>query len=787
MHRYRSSQFAFLATYVAAGIGVAALIRPSEIYVLSTICVLLMLRLAHPLIRLRSAGKPWPGELMIWLASGVLIGLAGAMVTALAGPAFDSLDSWIKNIADKKPEATWTGTVLAVVLTAVIERFMREKTPGPLTDRVPSKHFRGEELTYEEYCEFCEGYVGALLAWVKEEDHEWRDDHFVSLEAQVTVERGGAPRILKNLINAISAVRSERMMLVLGEPGSGKSVSLRRLVRMLAARAQQSGVIPLYVNLREYPAEQEVTTQGIRKFIEANVSQHLQGPGQSLFTKRSDGRSILDVLESQGRVFYVLDSFDEMPQVLDVDDRSTRHRQISAELSNFLTREVSRCRAVLASRLYRRPREIPAIELKVQPFRESQVRKALKIRLKDRGIDYQAYIASLFRDAPQLVPASTNPLTAGLLASYARRHPVDYLPSSLFQVFEDEVRDRLKREAASFGEQGFTIDQAYMTLISIVTLVHAGDRTSLELDIETIAEMLVSTKRIASRDACVDLLESYAKAGLLRKCKGRSTVSFVHRRFAEYLIANKMRLEIASGTGEPSDEKIQELATKIREDHSERESLLMFVSVAPQTFRQRIAQTCWAQTKQDIQLIAVRDPIASRRAVHVLRFFREAYLGDSDAIEPIRDELTVLLDQMLSSDDLLAAKIAAEAIPIASSDDHTELLEAAFETESPMVAQSALIASRHLGKIDRGIRRNIGNHVLALTPSRMISEFHDHVFSLSLSDSLRVVRAFFMYESLMMMFTAMMVMFSILLFPMAMMTGDPAAITILYSYLCAIS
>jgi hypothetical protein len=80
-------------------------------------------------------------------------------------------------------------------------------------------------------------YCGALIDYLNRYDRDvnWSDRDYTPLEAEVEAERAGRlrPRVVTNLVKAIRRDRHSATFVVMGDPGSGKSVSLRNLVRTL--------------------------------------------------------------------------------------------------------------------------------------------------------------------------------------------------------------------------------------------------------------------------------------------------------------------------------------------------------------------------------------------------------------------------------------------------------------------------------------------------------------------------------------------------------------------------
>jgi hypothetical protein len=113
---------------------------------------------------------------------------------------------------------------------------------------------------------FCTVLSGDFDHLAKGEN--WNDQYYTDLEAEVETEGGYYASALSRVLGRrsfglrrvptlIQAIESstERGILLVGEPGSGKSVALRHLGNQLAQRGKISRAvdvkIPLYINLRE--------------------------------------------------------------------------------------------------------------------------------------------------------------------------------------------------------------------------------------------------------------------------------------------------------------------------------------------------------------------------------------------------------------------------------------------------------------------------------------------------------------------------------------------------------
>ncbi len=163
----------------------------------------------------------------------------------------------------------------------------------------------------------------------------------------------------------------EAPLLVLGQPGSGKSV----LTRVLAARLPQSEFLPVRVELRQVPAEAEVQDQ-IEHAVRLATGESLQWPR---------------LVESAGGALPVvfLDGFDELLQATGV-----AHTDFLLKVADFQEREADQGRPVaivVTSRIAVTDRAaLPqgATALRLEPFDEAQMAAWLEVwhRINDASL-----------------------------------------------------------------------------------------------------------------------------------------------------------------------------------------------------------------------------------------------------------------------------------------------------------------------------------------------------------------------------------------------------------------
>jgi Cdc6-like AAA superfamily ATPase len=127
------------------------------------------------------------------------------------------------------------------------------KPEHDISDILPSKVTNVDRLTILK---------STLKATLDQIDNatRWSDANYVPLQAEVQIIDGRASR--RRIVDLLTALRSDqrtRLFLVLGNPGTGKSVALRKLARDLLAESERSARIPVYINLKEWRTDKPWT------------------------------------------------------------------------------------------------------------------------------------------------------------------------------------------------------------------------------------------------------------------------------------------------------------------------------------------------------------------------------------------------------------------------------------------------------------------------------------------------------------------------------------------------
>jgi len=218
-----------------------------------------------------------------------------------------------------------------------------------------------EDLTNPQYLERIIGFCRSLETNLNKLDEEtsWAEQLFVPLDAEVEVRTARRrQRRIAPLISALKGNLEHRFLLLLGDPGSGKSVALRKLARDLLAEVPKARRVPVYLNLRDWETPLEWSTAAppdvakieinLREWVLRNLQDRLDIYGKQFLD------AYFDPMTKGGHFFFILDSFDEIALLLDVDERHELVERFSEAIGHLLG-GMHHSRGILASRLFRRP------------------------------------------------------------------------------------------------------------------------------------------------------------------------------------------------------------------------------------------------------------------------------------------------------------------------------------------------------------------------------------------------------------------------------------------------
>lgn len=378
---------------------------------------------------------------------------------------------------------------------------------------------------------------------------DWSDHRFAELEAEVETEgsarwfslipspfnRPDERRRERSLSHAI-ANSTERLILLEGEPGGGKSVALRHVAQTMASEARSSRslqtVIPVFINLRDLnPAPGEtIDRQLIEKFVLKTLN-------------RVNDRDVESFLDEEfqnglrdGTWLFLFDSFDEIPAILSSTDADETIRAYADAISDFL-HGFNHCRGVVASREYRGPRRLgwPRFRIiQLTAKRREQLVHKTGLPTKTQDI----ILAGLSNASADFRAMAANPMFLGLVCEYMRSDPSKPFPEHTYPVFEVYMTIRFSRDADRvYRRFGKSIEEVRDVAENLAFVMTASGNFGLN---PPLSQLIAAASNMgmgseATLIPFVDALEFIKIARPFQEGPGHPrTFNFAHRRFQEY-------------------------------------------------------------------------------------------------------------------------------------------------------------------------------------------------------------------------------------------------------------
>ena len=357
--------------------------------------------------------------------------------------------------------------------------------------------------------------------------------------------------------------------------------------------------------------------------------------------------------------------------------------------------------------------------VKVARFTEKKIQQVL---LQSGGLD-SSTVHALFIDRPEFVAVARNPFSAALIRLYAERHN-GKLPPRRMDLFEDELRARLNDDAVAprLVSAGLDADGVLTFCREIARKMYEKGEAGLEISLAELEELMPACPVRA-----VAMLLRYAR--LARLDSDTEQFSFVHRRFAEYFIADGLDAEsvLAKRDSIPTDSRW-------------RDALVLYCEVAEEQDARAIANYCWTEIQYKLDS---PDHASRSSAMHALRFLTDAFQARRAMISDFADDLAELLNLQVWSGSILNAKLAVEATGVLSDEGLSKVVssEILFKRRD-IVMRAALRSCRKLPVLSDEIEFNFRCFLWDMDLVQFWQERRELRFSLGLSESFRGLQAF---------------------------------------------
>ncbi len=484
---------------------------------------------------------------------------------------------------------------------------------------------------------------------------DWNDFHYTTLEAEVDIDpaieinirninslpywlltrllliknifRSPVGKTAKDLVSAIMRSKS-RAFLVIGDPGSGKTVSLRHLFLRLGEKSvrsnNKSAQIPIYLNLKQFNvAPNDANAVSIHDWI---ITQLKEGQDRTIFNFVEEN---FETLLLRGDFFFIFDSFDEIPAVMDAnEEEEVVVRQYAKALDDFL-HSSHRSRGLVSSRPYRAPKVFLGQRMNIRALSIERLKTALgKYMSQKRQLAHRIW-HELVRERYDLLRVIQTPFYLALLVRYIEDE--EKLPDRHYELFEEFVVNRADSDQERLKAFGFTPKELLDSAGKLSYLITATPHLGLEATINQIQETGGDWKDNQLQSLLSAL--HFSKLGRLSPGRvGESQIfSFVHRRFHEYFVA---RYLLKQSDIMPMD--------AILADNRWREVLVLLCEVLPGDQLDKIVIVAKSALKNGID--AISGTKEHSEAIQALRFLKD---GFRSRLNDLPNDIRILASQFI--------------------------------------------------------------------------------------------------------------------------------------------
>ena len=579
----------------------------------------------------------------------------------------------------------------------------------------PEKNYQQKR---KSFCKFLAKRIDAI-----NEETNWSEETFTPIEAEVEMtDRQRRKRRYEDLHQCLRRHRwKNAVFLVLGDPGSGKSVSMRKLCAEMLEKLGKNDPIPVYVDLKkwteDWSLERIPTEEDLITFIEKRILREGGTTYEYLFLD-TYFRKMLE----QGKWYFIFDSFDEMPCLMGRKSCQELIDHISRLLHTFLTRE-NQHGGVIASRLFRAPTDAlrAAIKLTLQPFSDGKIKRMLNLYTNNSD----ELVRMLFGEREDLVALCRNPFYLSLLIEYSMHHGA-VMPDNQMDLYEDFIESRLGRCKGRIDEMGLkNVQQVRDAARQLALYMQESTQYGLECPA---AELY----RQADGYEWQKVLEVLRHARICRFGGAFSTVSFVHRRFQECFFVSSIKENLVC-----LDPRSY---SSIENNNGIRDALVLYCEIAPLDKARQIADHCWSVLQMHK---AASDNIRKPGCVEVvntLSFMAEAFRNRREAMAHFQEGFHKFTLVMLESREFVVQYAAVSSMVLFEQPQLLEMVLQVLKRKNRYLTDVVMENCRTMTRIPWEVSHKMALHLAGVEQNDFLRQFFSMDFSLSLSKQLRYVR-----------------------------------------------
>ena len=320
-------------------------------------------------------------------------------------------------------------------------------------------------------------------------------------------------RLVRNAARVLRRVVEP--LVLLGDPGSGKSYTLRRVAIELALfeMGRPDPRVVVFVPLREYTSTRDGRAGSVRELIALSIG-------------KSDHiglRAKLPRLTSEGRLVVVFDGMDEMPRRM--------YRERVQRLSMYAKRNQGHVKTLFSCRINDFAPEFVHRQMVLLPFGRRQVAEYLRknldfpIPLEGKLYSRASRVADHLMGRPGMADVAVNPLMLSLITGHFAN--MEEWPTTRAELFRSYVNRQYRQKIDPHSAMPESLYSGCARLAYMITRAHAG----------TVGDVTKLARELGG-DAGETAIGMAEKCGfLLREPDQPSRVVFSHHQLQEFFTA----------------------------------------------------------------------------------------------------------------------------------------------------------------------------------------------------------------------------------------------------------
>ena len=614
-----------------------------------------------------------------------------------------------------------------------------------------------EEKCYQERLKTFRKVLKINLGYSN--DRTFSENYFIPLQAEIKTSKknnnlskilplipfinskGNKNQKIREKVNLLTFINSElktKNILLLGDSGAGKSCTLSALEKIFLEKINDTNPTPIYINCKHWTYSKEWVQQGkdptvadLKKFIYDSLYNRVSGTYSEEFFDE-----YFDKMLENGKFLLLLDSFDEIPAILDVKESHDLIEKLSKAIETFLAEIKSRC--IITSRLDKKPKLAPNSKLsilEILPFSDLQIHKALHQSIE---YDKDRIIKELFRNRTELIPIARNPFMMALLGQYASTNERDRLPNKQIELYENHLETRLESSQCKQKSEELNLNLSVKQIINIcvdIAWLMFKNNYGLEISLSDLEKELQII--ISSHQNIFEIIEILKVAGLARSGgANKENFSFVHRRFNDYLVAEYL-------LSEPNKVSCDKIL-----DPKWRDILVLYYdsvsSEGPQEQEaKKIANFCQQKIKQTQQSCPDRNHNNELDALYSIRFLANAFKSRPEYIKDIQPDIFQFIQQQVKEkNNIFFAKTSIEAVGILTDEQIERICLIALEKNNDLISETAIRYCRHLPKTSKELQLAVIDYHELIPPLEFIQKRKEILFNCELADGFKRIKRY---------------------------------------------